>query len=161
MTTGPWATGDEPVGDETVGDEHEHEHEHEHADEALTWGDERDASHVEGPDVVSAPVVATSDDADGTMSSAALVGHGVFGGVALLSTAGWIAAWSGFAYTFATLFGTIMWRLGLLLAVAAPFIWFLTVMALVPRHRTARRLLLMTGGALLLAPWPLLIGGGA
>ncbi|GAA0958862.1 hypothetical protein [Frigoribacterium faeni] len=136
-------------------------------DDALSWGDERDASHVDGPPRASLRVDAsdaTEDDgeqASGSMSSASLVAHGVLGGVFLLSTVGWIALSARFAYTFSTVVATGLWRLGVILAIVAPLLWFLSSIVLVPASRGRRRIMVMVIGALVVAPWPLLIGVGA
>lgn len=157
------------------------------ADDALTWGDEADSSHVEGP-VPSARVRRdrsrdADDSADGVddardgdeaddvddeiddgpavMSSGSLVVHGVFGGVFLLWAAGWIVAVGDFTNPFTDAISSVMWNLGELFAVAAPLAWFVAVIVLVPTGRTRRRLAVMALGALLVAPWPLVIGGPA
>ncbi|ROS54834.1 hypothetical protein [Frigoribacterium sp. PhB24] len=152
-------------------------------DDALNWGDEADSSHVEGP----APAVrrrrsrgsdgpddeldgdlgepgADEDDVDdgpAVMSSASLVVHGVLGGVFLLWSAGWIVAVGDFTNPFTDAISSLMWNLGELFAVVAPLAWFVAVIALVPVDRTGRRLAWMAVGALLVAPWPLVIGGSA
>ncbi|MBP1241366.1 hypothetical protein ABID92_000805 [Frigoribacterium sp. PvP120] len=134
------------------------------ADDALSWGDESDASHVEGP------AAATHDDeidpdAPQVMSSASLVGHGVLGGVALLSSVGWIVSRDQFLVAFGgglvEHVQTTLWLTGVFLALVAPLLWFVAVILLVPSQRSGRRLLVMAVGAVLLAPWPLVIGGGA
>ena len=167
-------------------------------DDALTWGDEADASHVEGPAPVSRArrvrpagrategddggddddVVDDGpdgddqgdddDDQDGdlddgpaVMSSSSLVVHGVLGGVFLLWAAGWIVAVGDFTNPFTDAISSVMWNLGELFAVVAPLAWFVAVIVLVPVDRTARRLGLMVLGALVVAPWPLVIGAGA
>ncbi|ROS61885.1 hypothetical protein EDF38_0984 [Frigoribacterium sp. PhB160] len=136
-------------------------------DEGLSWGDERDASHVEGP----APVTAAGSDdeidpdAPEMLSGASLVGHGVFGGVALLSSVGWIVSRDRFLLAFGgTLVDdvqTALWLVGLFLALVAPLLWFVATILLVPQSRSGRRLVVMAVGAVALAPWPLVIGVGA
>lgn len=156
-------------------------------DDALTWGDEADTSHVEGPapsarvrrarsrdgddgpDGDVEPDVEPDDEIDddetddgpAVMSSASLVVHGVLGGVFLLWAAGWIVAVGDFTNPFTDAISSVMWNLGELFAVAAPLAWFVAVIVLVPTHRTRRRLAVMALGALLVAPWPLVIGGSA
>ncbi|KQS22633.1 hypothetical protein [Frigoribacterium sp. Leaf186] len=150
-------------------------------DDALTWGDEADSSHVEGPapsarvrrvrardadEADDAPDEADEtddDDDDGpaVMSSGSLIVHGVFGGVFLLWAAGWIVAVGDFTNPFTDAISSVMWNLGELFAVAAPLAWFVAVIVLVPTVRTRRRLAVMALGALLVAPWPLVIGGPA
>lgn len=152
-------------------------------DDALTWGDEADSSHVEGPapsarvrrvrardaeddadDADADGADETDDDLDdgpAVMSSASLIVHGVFGGVFLLWAAGWIVAVGDFTNPFTDAISSVMWNLGELFAVAAPLAWFVAVIVLVPTVRTRRRLAVMALGALLVAPWPLVIGGPA
>jgi len=155
-------------------------------DDALTWGDEADSSHVEGPtptgrprrgrrsdstdDELGVDLDDESGDADAeddvddgpaVMSSASLVVHGVLGGVFLLWAAGWIVAVGDFTNPFTDAISSLMWNLGELFAVAAPIAWFVAVIVLVPVERTGRRLAWMALGALLVAPWPLVIGGSA
>ena len=135
------------------------------SDEALSWGDERDASHVEGPVPVSQAAPEADDELPGGMSSASLVGHGVFGGVALLSCVGWIVSRDQFLLSFGGTpvdrVQTALWLLGVALAIVAPAVWFMTTILLVPQSRSSRRLLVFAVGAVALAPWPLVIGGGA
>jgi len=154
------------------------------ADDALTWGDEADSSHVEGPAPTGRPrrtrrsdgagdePVDESDDPDAededdvddgpaVMSSASLVVHGVLGGVFLLWAAGWIVAVGDFTNPFTDAISSLMWNLGELFAVVAPIAWFVAVIVLVPVDRTGRRLAWMALGALLVAPWPLVTGGPA
>ena len=147
-------------------DEHDEIDEPDEQDDALSWGDERDASHVEGPS--RAEVVDDDEDDDGlpgAMSSASLVGHGVFGGVALLSSVGWLVSRDRFLISFGGSavdhVQTALWLLGVGLAIVAPALWFVTTILLVPQSRSSRRLLVFAVGAVALAPWPLVIGGGA
>jgi hypothetical protein len=134
-------------------------------DDALSWGDERDASHVEGPAPTGRVDDADDDDLPAVMSSASLVGHGVFGGIALLSSVGWLVSRDRFLVSFGGTpvdqVQTALWLLGVGLAIVAPALWFVTTMLLVPQSRASRRLLVFAVGAVALAPWPLLIGGGA
>lgn len=134
------------------------------ADDALSWGDESDASHVEGPAAATRDDE-TDPDAPQVMSSASLVGHGVLGGVALLSSVGWIVSRDQFLVAFGgglvEHVQTTLWLTGVFLALVAPLLWFVATILLVPAQRSGRRLLVMAVGAVLLAPWPLVIGGGA
>lgn len=136
-----------------------------HDDDALSWGDERDASHVEGPAPVAQAGSEPDDELAGGMSSASLVGHGVFGGAALLSCVGWIVSRDRFLLSFGGTavdhVQTALWLLGVALAIVAPAVWFVTTILLVPQSPSSRRLLVFAVGAVALAPWPLVIGGGA
>ncbi|NIJ04090.1 hypothetical protein [Frigoribacterium faeni] len=159
MTDPGGARGSRPADDdpEVEADEHDAD------DAALSWGDERDASHLEGPS--RAEVVDDDDGLPGAMSSASLVGHGVFGGVALLSSVGWLVSRDQFLISFGGSavdhVQTALWLLGVGLALVAPALWFVTTILLVPQTRSSRRLLVFAVGAVALAPWPLVIGAGA
>jgi len=136
------------------------------SDEALSWGDERDASHVEGPALVrDGDGAEVADAGPEVMSSASLVGHGIFGGVALLSSVGWIVARDRFLLAFGGSLlddaQTALWLTGVFLAIVAPLLWFVATILLVPQARSGRRLLVMAVGAVALAPWPLVIGAAA
>jgi hypothetical protein len=135
-------------------------------DEALSWGEELDASHVDGPsraDVRPGSDDDLDDDPDAVrpMSSAALIGHGILGGALLLCAVGWIALMGRFSYTFPTPLATGLWRFGVVVAVAAPVLWFVATLAVVPAAASRRRLVVLLIGALVVAPWPLLVGAGA
>ena len=137
-------------------------------DDALSWGDERDASHVEGPALVrdgDGDGAEVADAGPEVMSSASLVGHGIFGGVALLSSVGWIVARDRFLLAFGGSLlddaQTALWLTGVFLAIVAPLLWFVATILLVPQARSGRRLLVMAVGAVALAPWPLVIGAAA
>lgn len=126
--------------------------------DALTWGDEADTSHVEGPAVAGGPADADAPEGPAVMGSGALVAHGVLGGVALLSAVGWLVSADSFAYVFATPVMTVFWRLGVGLAVLAPVLWAVAAIVVVSVERVRRRLLVMAVGAVVVAPWPLVLG---
>jgi len=130
-------------------------------DEALSWGDESDASHVDGPRALTTPVdddADAPDDGPAVTGSGALVAHGVLGGVALLSAVGWLVSADAFAYVFADRVTTVLWRVGVGLAVLAPLLWFVSAVLLVPVRRMRRRLLVLAVGAVVVAPWPFVLG---
>lgn len=93
------------------------------------------------------------------MGSVALVIHGVLGGIFLLYTIGWFhlsrTTGSGLAATYTDVVGRFMFDLGLVLAVAAPVLWFLTTLYL-GRGRPVIRVLVLVLGALVLVPWGVL-----
>lgn len=133
-------------------------------DEALSWGDELDASHVDGPARTGEPGPDDRPDdpaAVKPMSSAALIGHGILGGALLLCAVGWVTLMGRFTYTFDTPFATGLWRFGVVVAVAAPVLWFAATIAVVPAAASRRRLVALLIGVLIVAPWPLLVGVGA
>jgi len=128
-------------------------------DDALSWGDERDASHVAARpvDEVAAGAVAEPQ----VMGSGALVAHGVLGGAFLLAAVGWLVSAGRFAYVFEAPAMTVLWRLGVGLAVLAPVAWFTASVVLVPVARVRRRLAVMALGVLVVAPWPFVVGAFA
>jgi hypothetical protein len=133
-------------------------------DEALTWaGDDR----LQAP-ATPAPRQGLADGEDAGVPAGGgltLVALGVFGGIALLETIGWVR--SAFAGSLATTLTTgngspvalaafVAALAGHLLAVLAPLAWA-AVVAL--RIRTpAPRIAWFALGALVLLPWPVLLG---
>lgn len=128
-------------------------------DAGLSWGDETDPTHVDAP-VVDEPRNGTELEEPG-MSSALLVTLGVFGGVFLLFTVGWIIGVQRSTVPTTGLFFTFMYRLGQILAVAAPAAWFVGVLVLARDRRSGVRILWLLLGVGLLAPWPFILGLGA
>lgn len=121
-------------------------------EEALRWGDESDASHIEARAAASdVPVTVASQT-----SSAALVTYGVFAGVYALFTAAWIVlALRPFKPVHGVL-NEIMYRFGEWLAAAGPGMWGLAVFLLVTTARG--RMLWLLIGALVFTPWPYILG---
>ncbi|CAN5173011.1 hypothetical protein [Frigoribacterium sp. UYMn621] len=128
-------------------------------DAGLSWGDETDPTHVDAP-VVDEPLDGAEVEEPG-MSSALLVTLGVFGGVFLLFTVGWIIGVQRAPLPSANLFFAFMYRLGQILAVVAPAAWFVGVLVFARQRRTPVRILLLLLGVVLLAPWPFILGLGA
>ncbi|QNE46097.1 hypothetical protein F1C58_03665 [Glaciihabitans sp. INWT7] len=128
-------------------------------DAGLSWGDETDPTHVDAP-VVDEPGDGTSPGEPGT-SSALLVTLGVFGGIFLLFTVGWIIGVQRSTVPSTGLFFVFMYRLGQVLAVLAPAAWFVGVLVLARDRRSGVRILLLLLGVVLLAPWPFILGLGA
>lgn len=140
------------VGDATSASDRDH-------DEALSWGDELDASHVSAREA-ERPVAGAPDEPQ-VMGSGALVAHGVLGGAFLLAAVGWLVSAWRFAYVFETPAMTLLWRLGVGLAVLAPVLWFTASLVLVPAVRVRRRLVVMALGVVVVAPWPFVVGAFA
>jgi hypothetical protein len=129
-------------------------------DDALTWaGDEREPARPARP--VRA---ATAGAAEGGPTGVTLLTLGILGGVALLETFGWLRSVLSVtmestlepgAGAFAAIgFGINV--LGRVAAVAAPLLWFL--LAATRIHDRARRFAWLLLGAVLLLPWPALLG---
>ena len=99
-------------------------------------------------------------DADATRQagSAELVILGVLGGVYLLYTIGWLIWATTPAPELADPVTQFMYGLGRWVAVAAPALWFGTVLWLAAEHGRAR-LLWLIAGAVLLVPVPFLLRG--
>jgi hypothetical protein len=127
-------------------------------DEALSWaGDEQEIARP----VRTAPAEPAARASSG---AATLVALGILGGIAVLETLGWLR--SVFSATLeatlepgagalgATAFGINV--LGRVAAVVAPLLWF--ALAATRIRRPSRRFAWLALGALLLLPWPALLG---
>ena len=148
-------------------------------DEALRWEGDDDATLAPGwkrvgtpttgatPDAVDGTEGATSDGATAVSAvaeadqpdeaaaaqpgSAELVLLGVFGGVYLLYTLGWILSVLRVQNAAQDPVSQVMFALGLWLAVLAPALWFGVTFALT-RGRTRARLIWLLVGAVVLLP---------
>lgn len=135
-------------------------------DEALRWEGDDDATLAPGWRAVGTPVPVAqpTDEADAAASvtddgeaaadqpgSAELVLLGVFGGVFLLYTLGWILTVLRVQNPATDPVGQFMFALGLWLAVLAPGLWFGVTFALT-RARPRARLVWMLVGAVVLLP---------
>lgn len=137
-------------------------------DEALSWGDERDPSLVTtraeaDPPVGSAtpsdraPDSAPDSAPDGVgAGSAVLVFYGAAAGVYVLYTVGWVLAALADSTPSVSVFAQLMHEFGLFCAIVAPALWVLAVFALA--RRAATRVLGLALGAVLLVPWPFVLG---
>lgn len=126
-------------------------------EDALTWGTERDTTHIEAPEVL-APVIDDREEVIQT-SSALLIAYGVFAGAYALFLVGWIIAVGNIAIPVIDVLPTLMYRLGEFLAVIAPALWFGGVFVLTRGGRTRTRILWLLLGLALVAPWPFILGG--
>lgn len=135
-------------------------------DAALSWGDAGDPSHVDGARPVrprGEASEALADDEggqadDARASSAGLVGLGILAGAYLLYTVGWLLSVVQDPFTLADPLAQVMATVGDVLAVLAPALWFGTTY-LLTRGRTVARFAWLIGGAVLLVPWPFVLGG--
>jgi len=129
-------------------------------DDALTWGTERDATHIESP--VDAPVAEDhAIEAPEPTSSVLLVVYGIFAGVFLLYVVGWIIAVQSIGVGSAGALALILDRLAQFLAFLSPVIWFFGVLLLVPHTAPRARILWLALGVIVLAPWPFVLGFGS
>jgi len=132
-------------------------------DDALSWGTERDATHVDS--VVGASGGDGHDDhpieAPAPTSSVMLVVYGIFAGVFLLYVVGWIIAVQSIGVGSAGALALILDRLAQFLAFLSPVIWFFGVLLLVPHTKPRARILWLVLGVVVLAPWPFVLGFGS
>jgi hypothetical protein len=152
-------------------------------DDALNWGSESDASHVDGPEPEATPVVRgkkgaklssaekAAAAADGAsepgidpdqkpqMSSFLLVTYGILAGAFLLYSIGWIVAVGRSTVTLPNILSEIMYQFGEFLAIASPLLWFAAVFILTRNSKPIVRLLWLLLGLVLLVPWPFVVGG--
>jgi hypothetical protein len=126
-------------------------------EEALSWGTERDSTHIESSEV-AAPVVATADEVRQT-SSALLIVYGIFAGAFVLYLVGWIVAISHITAPVTDIVPLFMYRLGEGLAIAAPALWFAGVFVLTRGGHVRSRILWLLLGLVIVAPWPFVLGG--
>ncbi len=128
-------------------------------DEALSWGGESDPTHVDSAE----PDTPGRDDAGLApgVSSTMLVVYGIFGGIYLLYTVGWlIIAIRGSRETGVALNDTML-HISTLLAVLAAPVWFIATLALSRARRSWVRVLVLAIGILVLIPWGFVSGVSA
>jgi hypothetical protein len=127
-------------------------------DDALSWGGESDPTHVDSgePDAGAGPDSAAL--APG-VSSPMLVVYGVFGGIYLLYTVGWLIIAIRGSQTTGVALGDIMQHASTLLAVAAAPAWFIATLSLTPGRRSWLRVVVLVIGVLVLVPWAFMSGG--
>lgn len=127
-------------------------------DEALSWGDERDPSLVTTGDSETnerSEQAGVGEPRPGT-GSALLVFYGAAAGVYVLYTVGWVLAALADTTPASSVFAQLMHEFGLFCAIVAPALWVLAVFALAKRPRM--RVLGLILGAMLLVPWPFVMG---
>jgi hypothetical protein len=88
------------------------------------------------------------------LSSAALIGFGIFGGIYLLFSVAWLITALRNPTQIADVLGNAMFQFGLWLAVASPAIWFGAVLYLGKDKKVVTRLLFLLLGVVILIPWP-------
>lgn len=127
-------------------------------DEALSWSGADDPTHLNQRDGAQAAEVQPREPHTAGDGSGVLVFYGVFGGAFLIYVFGWIVALRRPSSGSSGLLAEALDRLGQFLAVVSPVLWFFGVLLLVPATRIRTRILLLALGAVLLAPWPLVLG---
>ncbi|BDU11120.1 hypothetical protein AINA4_10410 [Aurantimicrobium sp. INA4] len=145
-----------------------------HEDDALSWAGDEDRLVTGAPqsakrDARGASSVnsSTKEAGDGTgenvqtgLSSIALVGFGIFGGIYLLYSVAWLITALRNPTQIADPLGNSMFVLGLWLAVAAPSLWFAAVLYLGLTSSVTKRMVYLLLGAFVLIPWPYLAWAG-
>lgn len=126
-------------------------------DEALSWGGEKDPTHVDAK-IAAEPAVDDSELPEQT-SSALLIVYGIFGGAFILFVIGWIISIAHIGMPVDGLVPQFMYRVGEGLAIASPIMWFLGVLLLTRHSKVWQRLLWMLLGLAITAPWPFIFGG--
>jgi hypothetical protein len=102
--------------------------------------------------------LADAEAASKQLSSAALIGMGVLGGIYLLYTIGWVVSFSRYTVPVTVDFSVVSYRITQTLAIAATPLWFVATL-LVTQSKGARfRFLWLVIGVLVLVPWPFLMG---
>jgi hypothetical protein len=157
-------------------------------DEALTWAGGRDPSHYETPepkapkpskrskaasrtddadtdasdaapsDTDESPTEPTDDDLPPAMSSIMLVVLGIFGGVFALYTIGWFIGIQRLLYFALDPLEQLVFDAEEWLAVLAAPLWFVLALLLTRGRKPAIRLLWLLVGAIVLIPWPFVLG---
>jgi hypothetical protein len=94
------------------------------------------------------------------LSSAALIGFGIFAGIYLLFSVAWLITALRNPTEIADVLGNAMFQFGLWLAVATPAIWFGAVLYLGKDKKVATRILFLLLGVVVLIPWPYVTWAG-
>lgn len=127
---------------------------------AVGKGSER-LGDSERTDAADAQPPLTEQTGPEPMGNAALVGIGVFAGIYLLLSLGWVLG-AGRLQLVAQLFlDPVAYQVTMWLAVLAPPLWFATVWLLTRRSTMWLRLVLLAAGAVLLVPWPFVLSGAS
>lgn len=112
--------------------------------------------------VTSAPAEATGSAEPVATSNGALIALGIFGGVYLLYTIGWIISGINLAQVGEVLTdGPIAYAIGSWIAAAAPAIWFALALYLTRGSKMWVRIAWLVAGMVLLVPWPFVMTGVA
>ncbi|WP_382307183.1 hypothetical protein [Herbiconiux sp. UC225_62] len=102
--------------------------------------------------------LAEAEAASKQLSSPALIGMGILGGVYLLYTIGWIVSFSRYQTPLTVDFSVVSYRITQTLAIAATPLWFVATLLLTQTKDIRFRFLWLVIGVLVLVPWPFLMG---
>ena len=130
-------------------------------DDRLTTGspqsakrDASGASSVKKPRTKAPQEAAETAELPAGLSSAALIGFGIFAGIYLLFSVAWLITALRNPTQIADALGNAMFQFGLWLSVAAPAIWLGAVLYLGKDKKVSTRLLYLLLGVAILIPWP-------
>jgi hypothetical protein len=146
-------------------DAHPDAHDDAH-DDALTWaGDETETRAPAGRAQRARDAAASGDAGDvdariaaATGGSALLVFYGILAGVYLLYMVGWLISIVRNPFSIDNLFAEIVSQFGEFLAIASPLVWFFVALVLTRGRRPSLRVAWLIAGAILLVPWPFVLG---
>lgn len=136
-------------------------------DEALTWDEVSDPTHVDSPaakptpvvEPVEAPVAAPAPKP--ATSSFLLVSYGILAGAFLLYTVGWFIGIRQVVFVEVDTLSRILSTVAQVLAVGSPAIWFGGAFALTRNAKPLYRLLLLLAGLVATVPLPFILLGAS
>jgi hypothetical protein len=102
--------------------------------------------------------LAEAEKQSAPLSSIALIGYGILGGVYLLYTIGWIISVVRAPVPDQVDFASLMNQFGQVLAIAAAPLWFISALLLTRRRSTRSSVGWLLLGAFVLVPWPFILG---
>ncbi|GGL08672.1 hypothetical protein JOE58_001257 [Curtobacterium luteum] len=120
-------------------------------DDALSWGDADDATHVDAAHNPVAVKERRSHDDEGPLGSGPLIGFGVLGGLYLLYTVAWLISASVLAV------GDLASEVMRALAIVAPALWFVATLWIGQSSRNRTKFVWLLIGAVVLIPWPFIL----
>jgi hypothetical protein len=126
-------------------------------DAALSWDGGSDSTHVDFPQPDAE--VASDETGLATGTSSAMVGvYGVFGGIFLLYTVGWMLIAIRGSQSTGVALTDFMLHLSSLLAIAAAPAWFIAALWLTVGRANWSRIVPLVIGVLVLVPWGFVSG---
>jgi hypothetical protein len=127
-------------------------------EEALNWDGGSDPTHV---DSAKRAEVAEREEVEPATGSGLLVLYGLFGGIFILYTVGWLIAVQRMTTTIANPFFDFMSKFGEFFAVASPAIWFIGLLYVTRQSKARHRVFWLVIGVVVLMPVPFVLGLGA
>ncbi len=102
--------------------------------------------------------LADAEAASAQLSSVALIGLGILGGIYLLYTIGWVISFTRYEVASELSVGVFTELIARTLAVAASPLWFVGTLLITQSRDLRYRFLWLVIGVLVLVPWPFLMG---